>query len=253
MSVLPDPFAAFSLEGRVALVTGAGKGIGRAAALALAQAGAQVIAVARTGTDLAELAAEAPAGRVEGWEMDATAPAFLDRIRALPGLDILVNNLGINRPLPFTEVPVETLDAMLSVNVRTTFLVSQVAVDAMRRGGRGGAVIQVSSQMGHVGSPRRTVYCMTKHALEGLTKAMAVELAPEGIRVNSVCPTFIETPLTAPMLADHSFREFVQSRIPLGRVGRVGEVAPAILFLASPAASLITGAALMVDGGWTAQ
>lgn len=242
----------FRLDGRTALVTGAGKGLGRACALALAAAGAHVIAVARTQADLATLAAEA-AGSVDVWTADATEPAFLDRVEALPRLDVLVNNVGANKPEPFTAVTVETLDRLLSLNVRAAFLVAQAAVRAMLRGGTGGSVIHMTSQMGHVGSPNRTVYCMTKHALEGLSKAMAVELAPQGVRVNCVAPTFIETPMTAPMLADPQFRRFVLDRIPLGRTGTAEEVAAAVVFLASPASSLITGTSLLVDGGWTAQ
>ena len=242
----------FRLDGRTTLVTGAGKGLGRACALALAAAGAHVIAVARTGADLTTLAAEA-AGSVEVWTADATEPAFLARVEALPRLDVLVNNVGANKPEPFTAVTVETLDRLLSLNVRAAFLVAQAAVRAMLRAGSGGSVIHMTSQMGHVGSPNRTVYCMTKHALEGLSKAMAVELAPQGVRVNCVAPTFIETPMTAPMLADPQFRRFVLDRIPLGRTGSAEEVAAAVVFLASPASSLITGTSLLVDGGWTAQ
>lgn len=242
----------FRLDGRTALVTGAGMGLGRACALALAAAGAHVIAVARTGADLATLAAEA-AGSVDVWTADATEPAFLARVEALPRLDVLVNNVGANKPEPFTAVTEETLDRLLTLNVRSAFLVAQAAVRAMLRGGTGGSVIHMTSQMGHVGSPNRTVYCMTKHALEGLSKAMAVELAPQGVRVNCVAPTFIETPMTAPMLADPQFRRFVLDRIPLGRTGTAEEVAAAVVFLASPASSLITGTSLLVDGGWTAQ
>ncbi|MFM2042395.1 MAG: hypothetical protein RLY86_971 [Pseudomonadota bacterium] len=253
-----DTTAPFRLDGRTALVTGAGRGIGRACALALAGAGAQVIAVARTAPDLDDLAAAADtvpaaAGRIEPWVADVTEAAFLDRVAGLPVLDVLVNNVGSNQPEPFTAVTAETLDRLLTLNVRAAFLTAQAAVRAMIRAGRGGSVVTMSSQMGHVGSPNRTVYCMTKHALEGLTKAMAVELAPAGIRVNSVGPTFIETPLTRPMLEDPAFQSFVLGRIPLGRLGTVEEVANAVLFLASPAASLITGASLLVDGGWTAQ
>lgn len=180
--------------------------------------------------------------------------AAIDRIERL---DILVNNAGMNFPELFVEVSEDHLDQMLALNVRSAFLVAQATVrkmlEASDRRERGGAVINISSQMGHVGSPRRTVYCMTKHAIEGLTKAMAVELAPHNIRVNALGPTFLDTPMTSTFFADPEFREWAISRIPMGRIGRMDEVTGAIVFLASPAASLITGASLTIDGGWTAQ
>jgi NAD(P)-dependent dehydrogenase (short-subunit alcohol dehydrogenase family) len=171
----------------------------------------------------------------------------------LEQVDILVNNAGTNVPEPFLEVSEDNLDRMLAVNVKGVFLVAQAAARRMVERGEGGAIINISSQMGHVGAPRRTVYCATKHAVEGLTKAMAVELAPHKVRVNSVAPTFVETPMTKPLLEDETLREDTLSRIPLGRLGRVEDVTGAVLFLASPAAGLITGASLLVDGGWTAQ
>ena len=163
-----------------------------------------------------------------------------------------MNNAGFNRPQPFTEVDVETLDGMLALNVRAAFLTAQAAAKVMVAQ-RSGVIVNMTSQMGHVGSPGRTVYCVTKHALEGLTKAAAVELAPQGVRVVSLAPTFIETPMTAPMLADETFSRFVLDRIPLGRVGTAAEVAAACVFLLSPAASMVTGSSLLADGGWTAQ
>jgi NAD(P)-dependent dehydrogenase (short-subunit alcohol dehydrogenase family) len=171
----------------------------------------------------------------------------------LEQVDILVNNAGTNVPEPFLEVSEDNLDRMLAVNVKGVFLVAQAAARRMVERGEGGSIINISSQMGHVGAPRRTVYCATKHAVEGLTKAMAVELAPHNVRVNSVAPTFAETPMTKPLLEDETLREDTLSRIPLGRLGRVEDVTGAVLFLASPAAGLITGASLLVDGGWTAQ
>jgi NAD(P)-dependent dehydrogenase (short-subunit alcohol dehydrogenase family) len=176
---------------------------------------------------------------------------------SLERLDILLNNAGMNIPEPFVDVSETHLDDMILLNVRAAFLVSQAAVQKMlqdpNRRKQGGSVIHVTSQMGRVGAERRTAYCMTKHAIEGLTKAMAVELAPENIRVNAIAPTFLETPMTASFFADSEFRNWVISRIPLGRIGRMDEVSGAIVFLASPAASLITGASLAVDGGWTAR
>jgi NAD(P)-dependent dehydrogenase (short-subunit alcohol dehydrogenase family) len=245
------PWAA-GLDGRRALVTGAGRGIGRACALGLAQAGAEVIAVARTPADLDSLAAES-GGRVSGWVGDVTADAFFERVEALDGLDVLVNNAGMNRPLPIEDVDLDTLDRMLALNVRAVYRASQSAARVMLKAGRGGSIVHMTSQMGHVGAPRRTVYCMTKHAIEGLTKAMAVELAPRGIRVNSVAPTFIETDLTRPMFQDPAFLKSVLDSIPLARVGQPADVVGAVLFLASPASGMITGDSLKVDGGWTAR
>jgi NAD(P)-dependent dehydrogenase (short-subunit alcohol dehydrogenase family) len=246
------PGACFRLDGLRAVVTGAGRGIGRACALALSQAGAEVIAVARTSSDLTDLPS-ITAGGVQPWCADVTTDVFLRRLESLERLDILVNNVGMNRPAPFVDVSAGDLDAVLDLNVRTAFRVAQSGARAMIRAGNGGSVIHMSSQMGHVGAPLRTVYCMTKHAIEGLNKAMAVELAPHRIRVNSVAPTFIETPLTRPMLDDDAFRADVLARIPLGRLGQTEDVAAAVVVLASPAAAMITGDSLKVDGGWTAR
>jgi NAD(P)-dependent dehydrogenase (short-subunit alcohol dehydrogenase family) len=250
----------FRLDGRIALITGAGRGIGAEAAVALANAGAEVILLSRTKADLDSVARRIieQKGRASSIVCDVNDGA---RIRAeiskLDRLDILVNNAGTNIPEPFVDVTEEHLDTILDVNVRAAFLVAQAAVRKMLevpdRKERGGSIINISSQMGHVGSPRRTVYCMTKHAVEGLTKAMAVELAPQNIRVNAIGPTFLDTPLTAVFFENPEFRTWALNRIPMGRIGRMDEVTGAIVFLASPAASLITGASLTIDGGWTAQ
>ena len=249
-NVAARPVWADGLDGKSAVVTGASRGIGRSIAIALAQAGAKVKAVARGADELADLAREY--ANIEPFVADATTSGFQTALAAQE-VDILVNNAGTNRPLPMVEVPAETLDLMLDLNVRAAYLVAQAAVRSMIAHGRGGAIVNITSQMGHVGSPRRTVYCMTKHALEGLTKAMAVELAPYGIRVNSVAPTFIETPMTKPMLDDPEFRRFVLDMIPLGRVGQPEDVAAAVVYLCSPAAAMVTGTSLLVDGGWTAR
>ena len=245
------PVWARGIDGHVALVTGAGRGLGRACALALSGAGARIIAVSRTEAELAGLVEEAP-GVVETWVEDVTGDALLARNEALDRLDVLVNNAGTNRPQPFLEVTDEVLDGMLDLNVRAAFRVARSASRVMMRCG-GGSIVNMSSQMGHVGSPRRTVYCMTKHGIEGLTKAMAVELGPHGIRVNTVSPTFIETPLTRPFLEDAEFVEFVTGMIAMKRLGTVDEVAAAVLYLASPASGIVTGTSLRVDGGWTAH
>ncbi|MGA1079107.1 MAG: SDR family NAD(P)-dependent oxidoreductase [Steroidobacteraceae bacterium] len=236
----------------VTLITGAGRGIGRACAAAFAAADHHVIAVARTAADLEALAEEAGPG-IEAWVGDVRDEALYRRIESLPRLDVLVNNAGINKPLPIAEVDGETLNDMIDVNVRAAYRVSQSGVRAMLRAGRGGSIVHVSSQMGHVGAPRRTAYCMTKHAIEGLTKSMAVELAPANIRVNSVAPTFIETDLTRPMFEQPEFRDWVMGNIPLGRLGAISDVVAAVLFLCSPGAGMITGHSLRVDGGWTAR
>jgi NAD(P)-dependent dehydrogenase (short-subunit alcohol dehydrogenase family) len=247
--------SAFRLDGKTALVTGAGRGIGRAAALALAAAGAELILVSRTKRELDEVAREITSrgGNAQALPFDVTdSAAVCDVFTDLGRLDILVNNAGLNRPQPFLEVDEATLDLLLGLNVRAAFLVAQAAARLMVACG-GGVIINMSSQMGHVGSDlNRTVYVMTKHAVEGLTKAMAVELARKGVRVVSIAPTFITTPLTKPFFDDPVFRRWVLDRIPLGRLGTVEEVASAVVFLASPAAALVTGSSLLVDGGWTA-
>lgn len=237
------------LSGRLALVTGASRGLGRAISETLWRAGTRVIAVARASEELDTLAASL-ADRGVAWSEDVTGDELLSRVEALPHLDILVNNAGGNTPQDFVDVDDATLDRLLDLNVRAAF---RIARSAVRRMTTGGSIVNITSQMGHVGSPRRTVYCMTKHALEGLTKAMAVELAPAGIRVNSVAPTFVETPLTGPMLADTQFRAFVDRMIPMGRIATPEDVAEAVLYLASPASGMVTGHSLRVDGGWTAQ
>ena len=240
------------LAGKLALVTGAGRGIGRACAIALAHAGAHVIAVARTAGDLEALVSQG-AGKISAWQEDLTGEQFYTRLEGLPRLDILLNNAGMNRPLPIGEVDLGTLDMMIGLNIRAVYRVSQSAVRVMLRASTGGSIIHMSSQMGHIGAARRTVYCMTKHAVEGLTKAMSVELGPAGIRVNSVAPTFIETDMTRPMLEDAEFLRSVLGSIPLGRIGRPEDVVGAVLFLASSASGLVTGDSLKVDGGWTAR
>jgi NAD(P)-dependent dehydrogenase (short-subunit alcohol dehydrogenase family) len=245
------PNWARGLAGSSALVTGAGRGLGRACALALSQAGAHVIGVARTEADLQSLAEEAP-GSIEAWIEDATSDALLARIEALERLDVLVNNAGTNSPEPFLEVSDASLDNMLELNVRAAFRVARSAARVMARNGSGN-IIHMSSQMGHVGSPRRAVYCMTKHAIEGLTKAMAVELGPVGIRVNAIAPTFVDTPLTRPFFDDPEFAAFVGGMTPAGRLGRVEEIGAAVVYLASPASGIATGISLKLDGGWTAH
>jgi NAD(P)-dependent dehydrogenase (short-subunit alcohol dehydrogenase family) len=223
--------------------------------VAFAAAGAELVLVSRTLSQLEAVADEiiAQGGRAQTLPLDVTdSAAMRAAIARLGRLDILVNNAGVNRPQPFLEVDEETLDRLLTLNVRAAFLVAQAAARLMVAQSAG-VIINMSSQMGHVGSERdRTVYVMTKHAVEGLTKAMAVELAPKGVRVVSIAPTFIDTPLVRPFFDDPTFRKWVLDRIPIGRLGTVEEVAAAVVFLASPAAALVTGSCLLADGGWTA-
>jgi NAD(P)-dependent dehydrogenase (short-subunit alcohol dehydrogenase family) len=245
----------FRLDGQVALVSGAGRGIGRGCALALADAGAEVIALSRTEAELLTLAREieAAGGRARALVCDVTDTAAVRAaIAGLERLDVLLNNAGSNQPQPFLEVEEAVLDRLLALNVKAAFVVAQAAARVMARSG-GGAIVNMSSQMGHVGGPKRTVYCATKHAIEGLTKAMAVDLAPYNIRVNAVAPTFVETPLTRPFFEDPAFKALVLDKILLGRLARIEEVAAAVVYLASPAAAMITGTSLLVDGGWTAH
>jgi NAD(P)-dependent dehydrogenase (short-subunit alcohol dehydrogenase family) len=243
-------------DGKVVVVTGASRGLGLGCAQAFAARGAEVVMVSRGAAELEAAAARIRdgGGLARALPCDVTDPAAIAALfDSLARCDVLVNNAGGNRPMPFLDVPLETLDHLLDLNVRSMFVTAQAAARAMVRGGAGGAIVHMSSQMGHVGAPNRTVYCMTKWAIEGLTKAMAVELAPRGIRVNAVAPTYIETPLTRPFFEDAAFREDTLRRIPLGRIGTIDEVAAAVVFLASPAAGLITGSSLLIDGGYTAQ
>jgi NAD(P)-dependent dehydrogenase (short-subunit alcohol dehydrogenase family) len=246
----------FRLDGKRALVTGAGRGIGLAAASALAQAGAHVTLAARTE---AEIEAAAQAIRARG-DQAAVLPLDVTDVGAARAavaqaapFDILVNNAGMNRPAPFIDVTVEDFDAILSLNVRAAFFMAQAVARRMIEAGRPGSIINVSSQMGHVGAARRSVYCASKHAMEGFTKAMAIELAPHNIRVNSLGPTFLETPMTRPFFANEAFRAEVLGKIKLGRLGQLEELTGAIIFLACDASSLMTGSALVLDGGWTAE
>jgi NAD(P)-dependent dehydrogenase (short-subunit alcohol dehydrogenase family) len=246
----------FRLDGRVAIVTGASQGLGLACAHRLAAHGCQLLLVGRTATSLE--AAEASLTS-EGYQAKSAVcdvcdlDSFTALIEGLDRLDILVNNAGVNRPARFEEVTREDFDRLVDLNIRSVFFACQAAFKKMVQLGIKGSIVNMSSQMGHVGSPRRTVYCATKHAVEGLTKALALEAAPFGIRVNTVAPTFVRTPMTEGYFADQDFADFVHSRIPLGRLATPEEVADAVCFLASDAASFVTGTSLRVDGGWTAQ
>ena len=246
----------FRLDGKRALVTGGGRGIGLAAASALAQAGAEVTLAARTRDEI-EAAAQAIAARGDkavALPLDVTDLEAVRRtIAAAEPFDVLVNNAGTNRPAALMEVKVEDFDAIFALNVRAAFFIAQAVARRLIAAERPGSIINISSQMGHVGAARRSVYCASKHAMEGFTKAMAIELAPHNIRVNSLGPTFLETPMTRPFFENKAFRDEVLSKIKLGRLGQLEELTGAILFLASDASSLMTGSALVLDGGWTAE
>lgn len=246
----------FRLDGRHALVTGAGRGIGLGIARALAEAGASVTLCARTA---AEIEAAAEDLRRDGYTAEAVAAdvtdvaGFAAAVARGPGIDVFVNNAGTNRVKPLAEVSEDDYDAVLGLNLRAAVFAAQAVSGVMVRVGRGGSIINMSSQMGHVGAANRTLYCASKWALEGFTKALAIELAPHQVRVNTICPTFIETPLTAPFFQEATFREAVLAKIKLGRLGQVSDVVGAAVFLASDASGLMTGSALMLDGGWTAE
>jgi NAD(P)-dependent dehydrogenase (short-subunit alcohol dehydrogenase family) len=246
----------FRLDGKRALVTGGGRGIGLTAASALAQAGAEVTLVARTASEI-EAAAQAIVARgdkAKALQLDVTDLDAVHRvIAAAEPFDVLVNNAGTNRPASLMDVKVEDFDAIFALNVRAAFFMAQAVARRLIEAKRPGSIINISSQMGHVGAARRTVYCASKHAMEGFTKAMAIELAPHNIRVNSLGPTFLETPMTRPFFENKAFRDEVLGKIKLGRLGQLEELTGAIVFLASDASSLMTGSALVLDGGWTAE
>ena len=236
-------------KGKTVLITGASRGLGEAIALDMAAKGAHILACARDSDALTQLG-EKLSSRATVWAEDATDDALLHRIESAPRIDILVNNLGTNRPKPIAQVSDDDLDIMLNMNLRAAYRITRAVLKVMPDGGN---IINMSSQMGHVGASNRTVYCMTKHGLEGLTKALAVELAPRKIRVNALAPTFVETPMTKPMFENPEFKAYVNANIPLGQLAQAEDVAAAASYLASDAAIMVTGHSLVIDGGWTAQ
>ena len=246
----------FRLDGKRALITGAGRGIGRAIAQAYAASGAEVTLCARTRTEIEEAAAELTAAGFAAWALvaDVTdAAGFAQIIDGLGAFDVFVNYAGTNRPKPLSEVTEDDYDTVIGLNVRAAIFAAKAVTARMSARGKGGSVINMSSQMGHVGAANRTLYCASKWAIEGFTKALAVELGPQRIRVNTICPTFIETPMTKGFFDDPQFRDAVLSKIKLGRLGTVEDVVGAAVYLASDASGLMTGSALMLDGGWTAD
>jgi NAD(P)-dependent dehydrogenase (short-subunit alcohol dehydrogenase family) len=249
----------WSFAGRVALVTGAGRGLGRACAVELARAGAEILCVARSAGQLDDVVAEIGAlgGAAHAHPADVTAEAEVGeavrRAAALGDLRVAVTAAGANRPGPASDYPLDAWKALFDVNVHATFLTCRAVGDALLRRDAAGSLVTLSSQLGSVGYPGRAAYCATKHAVEGLTKALAVEWAQQGIRVNAVAPTFVRTPMTAAYLDDPAFRaEVLERRLPTGRLATAGDVAHAVRYLACDAASSVTGHTLRVDGGWTA-
>ena len=247
----------FQLHGLTALVTGAGRGLGADIAKALARSGAAVYVMSRSADELEHLVQQirGEGGTAEAARCDVTDAFAVQRvIDGMPRLDVLVNNAGTNYPEPFVDATPEHLDAMWLLNVRATFTTAQMCARRMiADANRSGAIINITSQLAHVGAANRSVYVMTKHAVEGLTKAMALELAPHNIRVNTVAPTFVETPMTEAFFAKPGFRDWVMARLPMGRLLPSEDVANAVCYLASDMASMITGTSLRLDGGWTAQ
>ena len=246
----------FSLEGRRALVTGGSSGIGLGCAVALAEAGAHVIIMARRQAQLDEAAAamaeaghsvEARVGDVGDIEAMAAA------VESLRPLDIFVNSAGLARHAPATDTDPADFDAVMNVNLRGAYFASQAVAKSMMADGRKGSIINISSQMAVVGGIDRAVYCASKHAVEGFTKSMAIEMGPHGIRVNTVCPTFIRTALTEQTFSQPARVKWIEEKIKLGRVGEVEDIMGAVQFLASDASALVTGTALLIDGGWTAD
>lgn len=246
----------FDLTGKRALITGGSRGIGLAAAEALAAFGAHVTLLARPSADLdAAVEKLKAAGRsADPLELDVNDTAGLrTAIAARDPHNVLVNNAGTNQPVTFLEVTEAQFDTIMTLNVRAAYFVAQAVAQRLVAAGQPGSIINVSSQMGHVGAATRTVYCASKWAMEGMTRAMAVDLAPHGIRVNTICPTFVETPLARRMLVNEKFRSEVLTKIKFGRLGQVGDLTGAFVYLASDASSLMTGTSMIIDGGWTAD
>ena len=250
----------YNLKNKTAVVTGAGKGLGRACAIALAEAGANLIIISRTQKDLNEVSKKIKKLRVKckSYVCDITNYNEIKQIiNKQSKIDILVNNAGNNIPEHFTKVKTKNMEYLVKINTIATFNLAQLCalkmIKTKNRKKIGGAIVNMSSQMGHVGGPIRSVYNMNKWGLEGLTKGMSLDLAKYNIRVNTVCPTFVVTPMTKKFLKNQKFKKETLNNIPLGRFAELSEVSSAVVFLASDAASMITGTSLLVDGGWTAK
>ena len=250
----------YNLKNKVALVTGAGKGLGKACAIALAEAGANLIIISRTNKDLQQVSKTIKKFKVKckSYVCDITNYNEIKKIiNKQSRIDVLVNNAGTNIPEYFTKVKTKNMEYMVKINNIAAFNLAQLcAIKMIKTKNRkkiGGSIVNMSSQMGHVSGPKRTVYSMNKFGVEGLTKGMALELAKYNIRVNAISPTFVVTPMTKKFLKNKKFKKDVLNNIPLGRFAELPEISSAVVFLASDAASMITGTSLLVDGGWTAR
>jgi len=250
----------YNLKNKTAIVTGAGKGLGRACAIALAEAGANLVIISRTKKDLDEVSKKIKKLKMKckSYVCDITNyNEIKEIINKQPKIDILINNAGNNIPEHFTKVKTKNMEHLVKINTVATFNIAQLCalkmIKSKNRKKTGGTIVNMSSQMGHVGGPIRSVYNMNKWGLEGLTKGMSLDLAKYNIRVNTVCPTFVVTPMTKKFLKNKRFKRETLNNIPLGRFAELSEVSSAVVFLASDAASMITGTSLLVDGGWTAK
>ena len=250
----------YNLKNKIALVTGAGKGLGKACAIALAEAGSNLVIISRTKKDLDQVSKIARKFKVKckSYVCDITNYNEIKKIiNSQPKIDVLINNAGTNIPEYFDKVKRENMEYLVKINTVASFNLAQLcALKMLKTKNRkkiGGSIVNMSSQMGHVSGPKRSVYSMTKFGLEGLTKGMALDLAKYNIRVNTICPTFVVTPMTKKFLKDKKFKRDMLSNIPLGRFAEMSEISSAVVFLASDAASMITGTSLLVDGGWTAR
>ena len=246
-----------NLKNKYALVTGAGKGIGRACSIALAEAGATVIGLSRTQSDLNKLQKDIKKVKGKLIKVNCDVMNFKDlndRLKKIKIIDVLVNNAGTNIPEPFEKIQQKSMNYLVDLNLKAAFNVAQIVVKKMLKNKkRGGSIINMSSQLGHVGMSGRNVYNMTKFGIEGLTKGMGVELASKNIRVNTVAPTFVETPMVKKFFKNKKFKKLALENIPIGKVAKESDVATAVCYLASDAAAMITGTSIIIDGGWTAK